>query len=75
MQADDPRHHDLSDAFAIPGVYPVSNPILIDTAGLVVRNGIASKITVKEDSVEIAAGIGICESRQDGQGINGQRSR
>jgi hypothetical protein len=59
VEAGDPRHHDLSDAIAIPGIYPKVKPILgYDSDNLVVRHGLTSKITVKKDKVEIAVGAG-----------------
>jgi len=53
----DPRTHALSDAIAIPGVYPATNPVLIDPDNLVIRH-ILSKITVKKDAIEVASGAG-----------------
>lgn len=68
VEAGDPRHHDLSDAFAIPGVYPSSNPIIgLDGDNLVVRHGLTSKITVKKDAVEIAVGAALVKVDKAGK--------
>jgi len=58
ISPDDPRTQDISDAIAIPGVYPVADPIVIDGDNLVIRH-LLGKVTVKQDGVEIAAGAGL----------------
>ena len=53
----DPRHHDLSDAFAFPGGYPQVDPVLgVDPTALVVQNTPASKISLKPTEMTIAIG-------------------
>ncbi len=63
---DDPRTHALSDAIAIPGVYPSSNPVLVDPDNLVIRHVLA-KITVKKDALELAAGAGLITVNKAGK--------
>lgn len=59
VEAGDPRHHDLSDAFAIPGGYAQAQPLVgVDADNVVLQNSAISKITVKTDGVEIATGAG-----------------
>lgn len=56
VEAGDPRTHALSDAVAIPGVYPVGNPVPAEPDKLVVRYA-KSKIKLSENGdVEIEAG-------------------
>jgi hypothetical protein len=57
VEPNDPRTHDISDAIAIPGVYPLSNPMLVDPDNLVIRH-LLSKVTVKKDAIEVTAGAG-----------------
>lgn len=54
---DDPRTHDLSDAIAIPGIYPQSNPLPIDPDNLVVRNLTAKATFEPSGNVTIEGGI------------------
>ncbi len=59
VEAGDPRHHDLSDAFAIPGGYPKVEPLVgVDPDNVVLQNGVANKVTVKSNAVELTTGIG-----------------
>jgi len=59
VEAGDPRHHDLSDAMAIPGVYPGSVPLAgADGDNPVLQNTVASKIIVRKTEVEVAVGAG-----------------
>ena len=68
VEAGDPRHHDLSDAFAIPGVYPATAPLIgVDGENLVIRHGLTSKITVKKDEVEVAVGTAKLVVKQSGK--------
>lgn len=56
IQPGDSRNHDLSDAVAIPGIYPSTNFVPVDPDNLVIRY-LLSKITVKKNgTIELQAG-------------------
>jgi len=59
VDAGDPRHHNLADAIAIPGLYS-SNEALegYDPDNIVLRHGLESKVTVKPEEVEVSVGSG-----------------
>ncbi len=68
VEAGDPRHHALSDAFAIPGAYDQTSSISgFDADNLVIRNGNASKVTVKPEEIEIAVGSAKLVVTKDGK--------
>lgn len=57
----DPRHHDLSDAIFVPGLYPLTNPLSGDGSELKITNGLAA-IDLKVTG-EATFGNGIAELR------------
>ena len=68
VQADDPRHHDISDAVAIPGVYPATAPLAgVDPDNVVLQNTVASKVTVKKTEIEIAVSAGKLRVTKEGK--------
>ena len=63
----DPRVNDLSDAIAIPGIYPSSNPVPIDPDNLVLRY-LLSKITLDPTGeITIEAGAAKIVMTRSGQ--------
>lgn len=67
IQPNDPRTHDLSDAIAIPGVYPASDPVPIDPDNLVIRNLLSKIIVKKTGDMTLQAGGAIIEMTKSGQ--------
>ena len=58
VEAGDPRHHDMSDAFAIPGGYPFTKPLVgADPNNVVLQNGISSKVTLGTAKADISVGL------------------
>ena len=68
VEAGDPRHHDLSDAVAIPGIYPKAAPLVgVDPDNVVLQNTVANKVTVKTDGIELKTGVGTFLLGNDGK--------
>lgn len=72
VEAGDPRHHALTDAIAIPGLYSANQALKgYDPDNIVLRNGLKSKVTVKESEVEVSVGSGKLTLTKDGKFLVG----